>query len=326
MYSDLFVVSNVECFILLRTVDLHNKKEYTYTYSEGTLVRVAENDIELDNADNVKSRKCCNAVNYEYDGKGRVVKSKFESSSSPAQEYRYSWKEKTGVNQYFVAKETIYQSEIHTDVLGRIVSDNICLGSGNIQRDITYLAGAKTAEHVEHGKCKSNATTNLVSKIAFTNGRTIRYEYDGEENISKVTDSSVGTTAYTYDSLGQLLTETVNGVAVNTMTYDAFGNIRSKNGVVYEYDSVWKDRLVKVGDKTIKYDASGCPTMYRGYAVTWQNGRMKSFGSNTYTYNCNGIRTSKTVDGVKHTYTLEGSRIVCEKWAGHELIPMYDAY
>ena len=297
----------------------------TYAYSESNLVRVAENDICIDAVGNVTARVFCNAVNYECDGKGRVMRSRYNSASMDTQEYRYTWQEKNGVNQSFVTKGKTYRSEMHTDAFGRIVSDNICVGTGNIQRDFTYLAGVKTAEHVEHGKCKSNATTDLVSKISFTDGRTISYEYDGEDNISKVADSSAGTTEYTYDSLGQLLTETVSGTTVNSMTYDAFGNILNKNGVVYEYDSVWKDRLVKVGNDTITYDASGCPAMYRGFAATWQNGRMMSLGSNTYTYNCNGIRTSKTVNGVRHTYTLEGLRIVCEKWANHELVPMYDS-
>ena len=39
-------------------------------------------------------------------------------------------------------------------------------------------------------------------------------------------------------------------------------------------------------------------------------------GSNTYayTYNDEGIRTSKTVNGVTHTYHLSGSQIVAEEW------------
>ena len=61
-------------------------------------------------------------------------------------------------------------------------------------------------------------------------GRTLSYEYDAEERITKVTDSVDGVTQYTYDAMGQLLTETVNGVAVNTMVYDNYGNIVSKNG------------------------------------------------------------------------------------------------
>ena len=64
-----------------------------------------------------------------------------------------------------------------------------------------------------------------------SDGRTIAYEYDAEERITKVVDSHEKTTTeYTYDALGQLLTETTNGTAVNNMVYDSYGNILQKNG------------------------------------------------------------------------------------------------
>ena len=49
-----------------------------------------------------------------------------------------------------------------------------------------------------------------------------------------------------------------------------------------------------------------------------------SFDTNTYTYNANGIRTSKTVNGVKHEYTLDGTKILKETWGDNTLIPLYD--
>ena len=64
---------------------------------------------------------------------------------------------------------------------------------------------------------------------------------------------------------------------------------------------------------------------YFGHTLTWEKGRqLKSFDSNTYTYNANGIRTSKTVNGVKHTYMLDGNKILCEKWENHALLPLCD--
>lgn len=44
----------------------------------------------------------------------------------------------------------------------------------------------------------------------------------------------------------------------------------------------------------------------------------------TYTYNENGIRTSKTANGVKHTYTLNGTQIVSEAWGNELLMFVYD--
>ena len=49
-----------------------------------------------------------------------------------------------------------------------------------------HFDGAITAEHLANGKEKSAATTQLVSKITLSNGRTIQYEYDAVERITKV--------------------------------------------------------------------------------------------------------------------------------------------
>ena len=119
------------------------------------------------------------------------------------------------------------------------------------------------------------------------------------------------------------------------MTYDNYGNIVSKNGVAYTYgDDNWKDLLTGYGDKTITYDAQGNPVNYLGHTLTWEKGRqLKQFTKTDgtvidYTYNANGIRTSKTVNGVKHTYTLDGTKILRETWTkdgvNHSIVPMYD--
>lgn len=38
----------------------------------------------------------------------------------------------------------------------------------------------------------------------------------------------------------------------------------------------------------------------------------------------NGIRTSKKVNGVLRTYTLDGTKILRETWNGNTLVPLYD--
>ena len=173
----------------------------------------------------------------------------------------------------------------------------------------------------------------MVSQITFSGGDTISYAYDAEERITSVVetytdgeDQIVRTTQYTYDALGQLLTETVNGTVVNTMTYDNYGNILTKNGIPYTYgDSAWKDKLTAYNGQTITYDAQGNPLKYRGHTLTWEKGRqLKTFDGNTYTYNANGIRTSKTVNTGKHEYILDGTKILRETWGNNTLVPLYD--
>ena len=166
----------------------------------------------------------------------------------------------------------------------------------------------------------------MASQIVLTGGRTLSYEYDAEERITKVTDSLEGVTEYTYDALGQLLTENVNNTVVNTMTYDNYGNIRSKNGVTYTYgNGAWKDLLTGYNGLSVIYDAQGNPTNYLGHPLTWEKGRqLKSFDNIQYTYNANGIRTSKTVCGVRHRYTLDGTKVLREEWSDNTLVPLYD--
>ena len=109
------------------------------------------------------------------------------------------------------------------------------------------------------------------------------------------------------------------------MTYDTYGNIVSKNGKTYSYDSTWKDLLLSVDGEPIVYDAQGNPTKYLGHDLTWEKGRqLKSFDNIQYTYNANGIRTSKTIGGVKHEYMLDGTKILRETWGDNTLIPLYD--
>ena len=45
----------------------------------------------------------------------------------------------------------------------------------------------------------------------------------------------------------------------------------------------------------------------------------------SFTYDDSGIRTSKTVGNVKHSYYLNGSQIVAEQWSDKLLVYLYDA-
>ncbi len=74
----------------------------------------------------------------------------------------------------------------------------------------------------------------------------------------------------------------------------------------------------------------GDPLSYRGYALTWQNGRQLATlsGNGTtasYTYDVDGLRTSKTVNGVKHEYYYVGSTLQYEKFGTTELWFFYDS-
>ncbi len=102
----------------------------------------------------------------------------------------------------------------------------------------------------------------------------------------------------------------------------------------YTYgDSNWKDKLTAFGRSQFAYDAIGNPTSYKGYTLTWQNGRQLAsleFGPIRleYTYDVDGLRTSKNVANVEqmHKYYYAGSRLQYETIGETEaLMYFYDA-
>ena len=277
-----------------------------------------------------------NTVKYSYDADGQMTAKIITPKDGDVQTVYYETNDDNTVVKFSAGGRTV-TSHSGADAFGRKVFDELQLGTGFVSRQFDYHAGAITQEHKDHAKLKSSATTQLVSRIALSDGRTISYEYDNEERIIKVDDSHDGIVEYTYDALGQLETET-KGSVTTKFEYDNYGNITAK-GVVdatgeiapatkisYVYgNNTWKDLLTSYNGQAIEYDDQGNPTSYLGHTLTWEKGRqLKKFDSIEYTYNANGIRTSKTVNGVKHEYTLDGAKILREAWGSNTLVPLYD--
>ena len=305
---------------IVRSLDILSGKEYNYIYEKGVIARANECNVTTD------GKTIVSTVFYTYDKDGKLVKKRVMSADGNVRTYNFENPEDGNALLRFEANGKTVTSQSKTDSFGRKVFEELQLGTGFVSRQFSYYSGDITEEHRTGEKLKSSPTTQLVSQITFSGGRTVSYEYDAEERITKVTDSVDGVTEYTYDALGQLLTETVNGVVKNTMTYDNYGNIKTKNGTVYTYGNAqWKDLLTAYNGVSIEYDSQGNPTAYLGHNLVWEKGRqLKSFDSNTYTYNANGIRTSKTVNGVVHNYILAGTKILRETWGENVLIPLYD--
>ena len=327
---------------IIRSIDILANREYNYEYEEGKIVRATEAEIEL-SGDIVTSKAIVNTVKYYYDTEGKMTKKVITPASGSAQTIYYETNDDNTVVKFSAGGRTV-TSHSKTDSFGRKIFDELQLGTDFVSRQFVYHAGKVTAEHKENAKVKSSATTQLVSQIILSNGTTLSYGYDDEERITSVVETYTvdgtpvtNTTLYTYDALGQLETETKDGITTK-FEYDNYGNITAK-GVVdetgeiaeatkitYAYDNdTWRDLLTSYNGQSITYDAQGNPTSYLGHTLTWEKGRqLKSFDGNTYTYNANGIRTSKIVNGIKHEYTLDGTKILRETWGSNTLVPLYD--
>ena len=188
-------------------------------------------------------------------------------------------------------------------------------------------------------------TTPLVTSIT-QNGQNFSYTYDNVGNITSVTRNGL-TTTYEYDSLGQLTRVNDPHAGKSTMyLYDCGGNMTGylsapytlaptlegvNETVFYTYgDSNWKDKVTAIGGKAITYDAIGNPLTYDGWTFTWKAGRMLASmvktGTNAqFTYDHNGMRIRKVVNGVTTNYTLNGKNVVHMTQGSHDLHFFYDA-
>lgn len=199
----------------------------------------------------------------------------------------------------------------------------------------------------------ANNTSALVesftSKVNSNTATIDTFTYDRNGNITKIVSSSGTETRYVYDKLGQLLREDNSAMNMTYVySYDNAGNITSKktyaltaegitpttlySNIAYGYnDASWGDLLTSYSGNTIEYDNIGNPLTWGDYGeLTWHGRQLISYTNTdtedeiTFTYNDNGIRTSKTVNGVKHTYILSGSKIISESWGIHFCIYLYD--
>lgn len=184
------------------------------------------------------------------------------------------------------------------DGFGRVTSRTYSNTTGDNRRVTTY-----TYQDVGADK-----TTTLLKTVNNSGFGVLGYEYDAVGNITQITKNGTVQESYTYDNLNQLKTVTRNGVTTEYNYQN--GNITSvtQNGTTvktYGYtDSTWSDLLTNFNGQTITYDDIGNPLQYRdGMSFTWAKGRQlqgitKDGLNASYTYDENGLRISKTVNGV----------------------------
>ena len=90
--------------------------------------------------------------------------------------------------------------------------------------------------------------------------------------------------------------------------------------------------LTAYDGQSITYDAIGNPTSYYNgtrWAFGWENGRQLTSASGggktiAYTYDMDGIRSSKTVDGVTYNYITQDGLVVQQSWNGNVMDFIYD--
>ena len=295
---------------------------YSYSYDgEGNLQRMVDHQRDITTV-------------YYYDLTGRLIRSASDNGS----EYLYEYDLNNNLTKLHQSAggsdwttEYTYDKDnrpVTVTVNGKTITDSYNATGTRASRvygfstpytvALTYLAGANGSKTAMLQSYKNG------SEDAYT------YAYDDNGNVTSITKGSASA-SYTYDSLNQL-TRVNDGFTnkTTTYTYDNAGNILERkeyayttgelgtptDTVSYTYDSAWKDKLVSYDGQTITYDEIGNPLSYRGYTLTWQGKRLQSLsGNNTtasYTYDEQGVRSSKTVNGVTTTFSYNGSLLMAQ--------------
>ncbi len=142
-----------------------------------------------------------------------------------------------------------------------------------------------------------------------------------------MTDGLFGNHTYSYDEKGYLKSEDTT-----SFSYDANGNITQAGTKNYEYSGAIKDRLTKALGFDVKYNDGlnpGNPIKWNGREYSWDRSRrLISFQQNgnvtKYTYNAEGLRTSKTQGSNTIEYYYSGDRLIAEKNIDYNLNFLYD--
>ncbi|MDE6766864.1 MAG: hypothetical protein K2J35_01560, partial [Eubacterium sp.] len=312
-------------------------------YDYDTMKRVSIKTIFLSN----NTRK--SVTSYSYDLKGNVT-----DITNSAGRYTFSQKyEYTKDN--LPTKSQMAASKYYTytyDTANRLTRKNLHITDQKyVNMDYVYELSPRS------GTGSTMFQTHRIEQ-EFIGYGAYRYKYDKKGNIISIESGSRNSDAtacsnytkmisYYYDNLDELVREDNKNLNQTiTYTYDGAGNITSKN--IYAYttgeitgnptqsysysynDMEWKDLLTSYNGEEITYDAIGNPTSYLGSTLTWKGHQLSNItkGSTkaSYTYDANGLRTTKTVNGTKTYYQYSGDKLIYQETGNKRLYFWYDAF
>ncbi|MBQ8588855.1 MAG: RHS repeat protein, partial [Firmicutes bacterium] len=274
-----------------------------------------------------------NTISYVYDAWGRVTS---ETNGTQVKSYTY---DRGNLRTSFVLTDngTTRVSNTYTyDNLSRMTG---VAGSDGTTAAYTYDANNNLSSITFGNGISQSYTYNKANQItqmvAQDNGETVSsytYGYDLAGRRISTVDLN-GTTTYTYDLFGRLTSETGPNVS-NSFTYDTRGkrSTSTKNGVITTYTYDLANRLLSsVTDgvtTTYTYDDNGntltskegsSSAVQYSYNLANQQTGYTDPNNNitaTYSYNPDGLRKNKVVNGITTSYGWDGDDIVMETTAG----------
>ena len=240
---------------------------------------------------------------------------------------------------YWTVNNSVYSTYLtKTDKFGRTEEESLYKTS--LDTDGKEVENTKNEVYTKGYSYTSigNKTSEQISDITYSGSynNNIHYEYDDNGNITAANDVQ-----YSYDEAGQL-TKEINSATDSGKEYVYYkgGNIVSvkhiENGEETETDtytygnSNWKDLLTEYNGNEITYDEIGNPlTYYAGTKLSRTIGRRlesvrKGNARISNNYTADGLRTSKTINGIKFSYFWNGSKLTAQTWLGNTIYFYYD--
>ena len=264
-----------------------------YKTSNNALVQsYTETKIEADEKNNIESQT--NIIESHFgQNYSSVIKDKSVSYTKGNNTFEYSFTE----DDYAISSDTIRYN--NSDILKSNYSYDT---KGNITKK--DYGNSKVVTNIYDAK-------NRISSTSY-NGKICNYTYDANSQLTDVNDKNYSA-SYMYDCRGNMSGNTINGKA-STFCYSNDG---------------WNDKLTSVNNDILTYDAVGNLLTYGNKSFIWTSGRNLSQitdGSNTYlyTYDENGIRTSKTINGVTTYYNTKDDVILSQTDGTNTMYFQYD--
>ena len=262
------------------------------------------------------------SLSYEYDGSSRLISVK-DSEGNRAVSYAYDTEGSLSERQAANGLKTTYGY----DYQNRLTSMTNETGKGVVSKySSTYLKNGQKAEEVSTVMDKNGKSTKKTAAYTYdmlgritretkTGREDISYTYDANNNRKQMTIGNK-TTAYQYNKNDELL-------RTDTLHTDT-----EKNDVVIYKNDKNGNQLAAVNRSEIPAEAKD--TSYIDVDVTLGDNQLNDNVVNHYnalnqltetltknykvsfTYDAEGLRTGKTVNGEKTVYVWDGDQVVME--------------
>ena len=291
-------------------------ERYSYAPNNGPLTKISYGngdvqEILYDKEGRIKSRRwngqSTDAVRYEYDDygtleketdlvNGRIDKDQYDMTGRLIQSTTLEKNTGASGEPTVANTHTVQSLEIGYDSYNRV------------NRLVHSLEGSKTKTGLVYGDASKTQRPGLSYGLTVDGTQRQSLAYDAMARCTKETVTLPGgqkrENCFTYGTLRHL-TDT------DSLPEGAVSTVQTQDLFTYHTDG-WKDQLLSWNGKSYAYDAGGNPTVLRGMALTWGEGRRlkriaATAGEVTFAYDSDGKRVRKTSGGNDTTYYYNGN-------------------